>query len=56
MDFNCLNDLIETDSASKEYFNSLEADVQQKLLDRYTGVANIDELKNYADSIMHSEE
>ena len=56
MDFNCINDLIETDEASKEYFNSLDANVQQKLLDKYTGVANLDDLKNYADSIMNEEE
>lgn len=56
MDFNCINDLIENDDASKEYFSSLEADVQQRLLDRYTGVANLDDLKNYANSIMNDSE
>ena len=51
MEFNSTNDLLNSSAEAQQYFNSLDADTQQQLLDRYTGAANLDELKTFANVI-----
>lgn len=48
MDFNMTNDLLKSDPEAQSFFNSLDADTQKRLLDRYTGAANLEELKTFA--------
>ena len=51
MDFNSTNDLLKTDSEAQKFFDSLDAQTQKQLLDKYTHVTNISELKTFADVI-----
>jgi hypothetical protein len=52
MEFNSTLELINSDPKSKAYFDSLPADVQQQLLDRYTGARSLDELRVFGDDLM----
>lgn len=51
MEFNMTNDLLKTNPEAQSFFNSLDAETQKRLLDRYTGAANLEELKTFASVI-----
>lgn len=51
MQFNSTNDLLKSNSEAMQYFNSLDADTQRRLLDKYTQVTNVEELKTFASVI-----
>ena len=51
MEFNSTNELLKSNAEAMQFFNSLNADTQQQLLDRYTGVKSVNELKTFADVI-----
>lgn len=53
MEFNATNDLLNTDSEAQQFFNSLDADTQKQLLDKYTGAVNLDELKSFVSDIVN---
>lgn len=53
MEFNMTNDLLKTNPEAQSFFNSLDADTQKQLLDRYTGAANLEELKTFAGVIQN---
>lgn len=52
MEFNSTSELLESDPRSQEYFNSLPANVQQQLLDKYTGAKSLEELRVFGDDLM----
>lgn len=52
MEFNSTLELINSDSKSKAYFESLPAQVQKQLLDRYTGAKNLEELRVFGDDLL----
>ena len=47
MDYENISQLISYDKDAMHYFNSLSAEMQQKILDRGTGVTSLDELKSF---------
>ena len=51
MEFNSTNELLKSNAEAMQFFNSLNADTQQQILDKYTGVNNIKELKTFAEVI-----
>ncbi len=51
MEFNSTNELLKSNAEAMQFFNSLNADTQQQLLDKYTGVKSVNELKTFADVI-----
>ena len=51
MDFISTNYLLKTDADAQNFFDSLDAQTQQQLLDKYTHVTNISELKTFAEVI-----
>lgn len=51
MEFNSTNELLKSNAEAMQFFNSLNADTQQQILDKYTGVTNIQELKTFAEVI-----
>ncbi len=51
MEFNMTNELLKNDAAAMDYFNSLDAEVQKRLLDRYTGAESLAELKSFAETV-----
>lgn len=51
MEFNSTLELIESDPKSKAYFDSLPANVQKTLLDKYTGARSLDELRTFGDDL-----
>ena len=51
MNFNSMNELLNSNSEAQEFFNSLDAATQKELLDEHTEVINLDELKSYANVI-----
>lgn len=51
MEFNSTIELLESDPQSREYFNSLPANIQKQLLDRYTGAKNFEELRVFGDDL-----
>lgn len=44
-------DLVESDENAKNYFNSLDGDVQKSLMANGAGVNTLEELKNFAEVI-----
>lgn len=52
MEFNSTAELLSSDPKSQAYFDSLPANVQQQLLDKYTGAKNLEELKVFGDDLM----
>lgn len=52
MEFNSTSELLESDPKSQAYFDTLPANIQQQLLDKYTGAKNVDELKVFGDDLM----
>lgn len=52
MEFNSTSELLHSDPQSQAYFDTLPANVQQQLLDKYTGAKNIDELRAFGDDLM----
>ena len=51
MVFNSTNELLKSNSEAMQFFNSLNADTQRQLLDKYTGVKSVEELKAFADVV-----
>ena len=47
MDCQKINELILSNVEATQYFNSLSAEMQQKILDRGTGVNTLDKLKEF---------
>ena len=47
MDYENISQFISYDKDAMHYFNSLSAEMQQKILDRGTGVTSLDELKSF---------
>ena len=47
MDYENISQLISSNVEATQYFNSLSADMQQKILDRGTGVNTLDKLKEF---------
>ena len=47
MDYENISQLISDDKEAMHYFNSLSAEMQQKILDRGTGVNSLEQLKNF---------
>lgn len=54
MEFNSTSDLLNSDPKSQAYFDTLPANVQQQLLDKYTGAKNLKELQAFGDDLMTS--
>lgn len=54
MEFNSMNELLNSSYEAQQYFNSLDADTQKQLLDNYTEAVNLDELKTFANEIQNS--
>lgn len=54
MEFNSTLELLNSDPKSKAYFDSLPANVQQQLLDKYTGAKNLEELRVFGDDLRTS--
>lgn len=52
LEFNSTSELLNSDPKSQAYFDSLPANVQQQLLDKYTGAKNLDELRAFGDDLM----
>lgn len=51
LEFNSTLELLESDPNSRAYFNSLPANVQKQLLDKYTGAKNLEELRVFGDDL-----
>ena len=47
MDYENISQLISSNVEATQYFNSLSAEMQQKILDRGTGVNTLDKLKEF---------
>lgn len=47
MDYENISQLISSNVEATQYFNSLSAEIQQKILDRGTGVNTLDKLKEF---------
>ena len=47
MDCENISQLISSNVEATQYFNSLSAEIQQKILDRGTGVNTLDKLKEF---------
>lgn len=47
MDYENISQLISSSVEATQYFNSLSAEMQQKILDRGTGVNTLDKLKEF---------
>lgn len=54
MEFNSTNELLASDPKSQAYFDSLPANIQKQLLDKYTGAKNFEELRAFGDDLMTS--
>ena len=54
MEFNSTAELLNSDPQSQAYFDSLPANVQQQLLDKYTGASDLDELRIFGDDLLTS--
>lgn len=54
MEFNSTLELLNSDPKSKAYFDSLPANIQQQLLDKYTGAKNLEELRIFGDDLRTS--
>ena len=54
MEFNSTAELLNSDPQSQAYFDSLPANVQPQLLDKYTGASNLDELRVFGDDLLTS--
>lgn len=54
MEFNSTMDLLNSDPKAQSYFDSLPANVQQQLPDKYTGARNEKELRVFGDDLMTS--
>lgn len=54
MEFNSTIDLLNSDPKAQSYFDTLPANVQQQLLDKYTGAKNVDELRVFGDDLITS--
>ncbi len=50
MDCENISQLISSNVEATQYFNSLSAEMQQKILDRGTGVNTLDKLKEFKKS------
>ena len=50
MDYENISQLISSNVEATQYFNSLSAEMQQKILDRGTGVNTLDKLKEFEKS------
>ena len=51
MEYNSTAELLDSDPKARSYFDSLPADIQQHLLDKYTGAKNTDELRAFGDDL-----
>ena len=51
MEFNSTMELLQSDPKAKSYFDGLPANVQQQLLDKYTGAKNFEELRVFGDDL-----
>lgn len=47
MEYENISRLISYDAEAKRYFDSLSAELQQKIIDRGSGVNTLDKLKNF---------
>lgn len=47
MEYENISRLISYDAEAKRYFDSLPAELQQKIIDRGSGVNTLDKLKNF---------
>lgn len=52
MEFNSTAELLKSDPKAQTYFNSLPANVQQQLLDKYTGAKSLEELRVFGDDLI----
>ncbi len=51
MEFNSTMELLKSDARAQSYFDGLPANVQQQLLDKYTGAKNLAELQAFGDDL-----
>ena len=51
MEFNTTMELLNSAPKAQSYFDGLPANVQQQLLDKYTGAKNLDELRAFGDDL-----
>ena len=51
MEFNSTMELLNSDPKAQSYFDGLPANVQQQLLDKYTGAKNLEELRAFGDDL-----
>ena len=54
MEFNSTNELLKSNAEAMQFFNSLNADTQQQLLDKYTGAKTAEELQVFGDDLITS--
>lgn len=54
MDYENISQLISSNVEATQYFNSLSAEMQQKILDRGTGVNTLDKLKEFKNLVEHN--
>ena len=54
MEFNSTMELLKSDPKSPAYFDTLPANIQKQLLDKYTGAKTVDELRVFGDDLMTS--
>lgn len=52
MEFNSTMDLLNSDPKAQSYFDTLPANIQQQLLDKYTGAKNVEELRVFGDDLI----
>ena len=54
MEFKSTMELLKSDPKSQAYFDTLPANIQKQLLDKYTGAKNVDVLRVFGDDLMTS--
>lgn len=54
MEYENISQLISYNDEARHYFNTLSAPMQQKILDRGTGVNTLDKLKNFQNIVEHN--
>lgn len=52
MEFNSTMELLKSDPKAQSYFDALPANVQQQLLDKYTGAKTAEELQVFGDDLI----
>lgn len=54
MEYENISQLISYDSEATHYFGSLSAELQQKILDRGSGINTLEKLKSFASVVEHN--